>query len=91
MGGIDQMEDICGGGPNRGVQVSDATEDAFQESHVAEMQEAWEDLVGDEARKIDCDHIVMDFSYSQSTVLEWWRKSIYLWQQPESWIRSMRN
>lgn len=34
------MEDICGGGPNRGVQVSDATEDAFQESHVAEMQEA---------------------------------------------------
>lgn len=49
-------------------QVWEVTEDIFQESQVADMQEAGEDLVswntqetkvGDEASEVDWDHIVM--------------------------------
>lgn len=67
--GIGQVEDIFGGGLSWSFQVEEVTEDIFQKSQVAEVQEAGEDLAADEASRADWDHIVMDFSWSQ------WRKS----------------
>lgn len=49
--GIDQVEDISGGGLNLSFQVEEVTEDIFQKSQVAEVQEAEEDLAGDEASR----------------------------------------
>lgn len=44
--------------------MEEVTEDIFQKSQVAEVQEAGEDLAADEASRGDWDHIVMDFSWS---------------------------
>lgn len=44
--------------------MEEVTEDIFQKSQVAEVQEAGGDLAGDEASSAYWDHIVMDFSWS---------------------------